>query len=151
MKYLLLPFTILIIFLLSYYGIYLAVIGIAFVFSLGLFLIIIGHLFLLTIIGFIFLGIPNLLNILLVLLYGSNRLSFILHSLAGLMGVICIFALFIYNPPTVTNGIDTSFIIIGMWQVSPVKTIILVPIFGGAILSLIWTTVVTPLLLMFEN
>ena len=151
MKYLLTPFTLLIMFLLSYFGIYLAVFGMALVFSLGWFLLIIGYLILLSAIGAIFSGIPTLLNVLIMVLYGTNRFLRIIHSLAGLFGVILIITFFIHNPPNVVSGTDSVFIISGMWQVSPFRTIILVPIFTGAILSIVWTTVAVPVLSLFEN
>lgn len=144
MKYILLPITIVLWYLTSYYGIYITVIGTAFIFSLSWLWWIIGYLFLMAALFGITISLPSLLKLLILKYYGMSWFSCIVHSLAGLVGLIQIIRLFVANPPELVIGNEPVFILKGMWEVAPIKTIIIVPPFLGFVVSLIWSNIISP-------
>jgi len=141
LKYVLIPLTMFLWYLTTYYGLYLAVIGMAFMFSLGWLWLIMGYLFLVGTIFGISNAIPGLLRILILKIYGINWFSCIVHSLAGVTGVVVFFGA---NPPELVIGDESYFIITGMWKISPVKTVFLASPFVGFVVSLLWSTIIFP-------
>ncbi len=151
MKYLLTPLTAILWYLTAYYGFYYGIILIVWMFNLSWIWIILGYPFL---IGFIFgltNGIPSFLRFLILRLYGINWFSVIVHSVAGLIGIIMIFIFFKDNPIEYVSGKKSESLLRGMWSSSPLKTIILFIPFIGLILSLIYSSTLAPILLKFEN
>jgi len=144
MKYLLTPLTMFLWYLTTYYGLYFAVIGVAFMFSLSWLWLIIGYLFLVGIIFGILNAIPGLLRILILKIYGINWFSCIVHSLTGVIGVFQIIRFFSANPPELVIGNESSFILTGMWEIAPVKTVFLAFPFVGLAMSLLWSTIIVP-------
>lgn len=143
MKYVLTPLTMFLWYLTAYYGLYLAVIAITFMFSLGWLWLIIGYLFLVGIIFGISNSIPGLLRFLILRIYGINWFSCIAHSLAGAVGV----GFFIVNLPLcvlVRAEGDEVFFLTGMWEIAPVKTAFLAFPFVGLVISLLWSTIIFP-------
>lgn len=144
MKYVLTPLTMFLLYLTTYYGLYFVVIGMTFMFSLSWLWLIMGYLFL----GIFFVclvhtsfrilsGIPfRILKI-----YGINWFSCIVHSLAGVIGVV----LFSLNLPELVIGDESYFILIGMWKIAPVKTVFLAFPFVGLAISLLWSTIAAPI------
>ena len=151
MKYILTPLTMFLWYLTTYYGLYLAVIGMTFMFSLDWLWLIIGYLFLVGIIFGISNGIPGLLRFLILRIYGINWFSCIVHSLAGVIGVVQIIRFYNGNPPVLVIGDKSSFILTGMWEIAPVKTAFLAFPFVGLIISLLWSTIVAPLYIKFSE
>jgi len=151
MKYLLLPATIFIWYLTTYYGIYFAIVLMSFMFSLSWIWLIIGFTFMIGIIFSLTNGIPGLLRVLILKLYGLNWFSVITHSIAGLIGVISIFYFFYSNPPELVSGNESVFMLKGMWSEAPIKTIILAFPFAGLILSLIWSTIIAPISMKIDS
>lgn len=87
MKYLLIPITLLLWYLTTYYGVYIALIGMALVFSLSWVWLIMGYIFLIGAVFGLSIGIPSLLRLLILKVYGINWFSCIVHSLAGVFGI----------------------------------------------------------------
>jgi hypothetical protein len=63
------------------------------------------------------------------------------HSLAGVIGVV----LFSLNLPELVIGDESYFILIGMWEIAPVKTVFLAFPFVGLAISLLWSTIAAPI------
>lgn len=143
MKYALTPLTMFLWYLTAYYGLYLAVLGMIFIFSLNWFWLIVGYLFLIGILFGISNAIPGLLRLLILKIYGINWFSCIVHSLAGAVGA----GFFIANLPLcvlVSVKGDEVFFLTGMWKIAPVKTAFLAFPFVGLVISLLWSTIIFP-------
>ena len=145
MKYVLTPLTMFLWYLTTYYGLYFAVIGMAFMFSLSWLWLIMGYLLLVGIIFGISNGIPGLLRFLILKIYGINWFSCIVHSLAGVIGIVQVIRFFSTNPPELVIGDESLFILTGMWQIAPVKTVFLAFPFVGLVMSLLWSTIIVPI------
>ena len=150
MKYLLTPITMLVWYLTTYYGIYFAIVLITFMFSLSWLWLIIGFTLIIGIIFALTNSIPGLLRVMILKLYGLNWFTVISHSIAGLVGVVSIFYFFNSNPPELVSGNESVFMLKGMWNEAPFKTIFLAFPFTGLILSLIWSTIITPISMKIE-
>jgi hypothetical protein len=151
MKYLLTPITMLVWYLTASYGIYFAIVLMTFMFSLSWLWLIIGFTFMIGIIFALTNSIPGLLRLLILKLYGLNWFTVISHSVAGLVGVISIFYFFNSNPPELVSGNESVFMLKGMWNEAPFKTIFLALPFTGLILSLIWSTIIAPISMKIEG
>ena len=151
MKYLLTPLTVLVWYLLSYYGIYLAVFLMGFMFSLNWIILIFGYLPLISIIFALTSSIPSILKTLILKGYGLNLFIVIIHSLAGLAGIFSVFYLFYSIPTSLNNGDNSTFMLKGMWQLAPFKTIMLVFPFTGLFISLIWSASIAPIYLKVKG
>ena len=147
MKYAWTPVTMFLWFLTTYYGLYFTVIGMAFVFSLNWLWLIMGYLFLIGVIFGITTAIPGLLRLLILKFYGINWFSCIVHSLAGVIGVVQVIHFFGGNRPELIIGNKSVFILTGMWQIAPVKTLFLAFPFIGLVMSLLWSTIILPIYL----
>ena len=145
MKYVLTPLTMFLWYLTTYYGLYFAVIGMAFMFSLSWLWLIMGYLLLVGIIFGISNGIPGLLRFLILKIYGINWFSCIVHSLAGVIGIVQVIRFFSTNPPELAIGDESLFILTGMWQIAPVKTVFHAFPFVGLVMSLLWSTIIVPI------
>ena len=147
MKYILIPLTMYLWYLTTYYGLYLAVLGMLFIVSLSWFWLLMGYLFLIGILFGISNAIPGLLRLLILKIYGINWFSCIVHSLAGAIGA----GFFIANPPVLVSG-DESFIFLTvMWEMAPFKTIFCAFPFAGIIISLLWSTIIIPVYIKFSG
>lgn len=144
MKYVWTPLTMFLWYLTTYYGLYFAVIGIAFMFSLSWLWLIMGYVFLVGTIFGISNEIPGLLRFLILKIYGITWFSCIVHSLAGVIGTIQIIRFFSANPPELVIGDESSFMLTGMWKTAPVKTVLLAFPFVGLVMSLLWSTIIVP-------
>lgn len=145
MKYILLPLSLFFWYLTTYYGIYIAVIGMLFIFSLSWLWIIIGYTFLIGLIFGISNGIPSLLRLLIIKSYGINWIICVLHSLAGVFGVFQIIRFYSTTPPELVIGDESFFILIGMWKIAPFKTVVLAFPFLGIVISLLWSNIIFPI------
>ena len=144
MKYILTPITMFLWYLTSYYGLSLVVFGMGYIVSLRWFWLIIGYLFLICILFAISNIISGLFRLLILKIYGINWFSCIVHSLAGLIGV----GLFVLNLPSyvlVSIKGDEVFFLTGMWEMAPLKTLLFAFPFAGIIISLLWSTMISPL------
>ena len=144
MKYVLTPLTVFLWYLTAYYGLYIAVIGMAFVFSLSWLWLIMGYIFLIGAVFGISNGIPGLLRFLILKVYGINWFSCIVHSFAGVVGVVRIIRFFSASSPELVIGDKSFFILTGMWEVAPFKTVFLAFPFVGLVISLLWSTIIAP-------
>ena len=145
MKYIFIPFTMFLWYLLSYYGLYISVIGMTFIFSLSWLWLIIGYLPLFAAVFWISNTIPSLLRIKILKIFGMNWITCILHSLAGVIGVVQIIRLYSATPPELVMGNESFFILTGMWKIAPLKTIFLAFPFLGLVISLLWASVIAPI------
>ena len=132
-------------YLTSYYGVYIAVIGMAFIFSLNWLWLIFGYLFLIGAVFGVSNGIPGLLRILILKIFGINWFCCIAHSLAGVVGLVQILRFFIANPPELVVGDESFFILTGMWKIAPFKTIFLAMPFLGLVISILGSNIVAPI------
>jgi hypothetical protein len=151
MKYLLIPLTIILWYLTAYYGFYFGIVLIVWMFNLSWIWIILGYPFL---IGFIFgitNGIPSLLRLLILRLFGINWFSVIVHSIAGLIGIIMIFIFFKNNPIESVSGNKSESLLSRMWNFSPIKTTVLIIPFFGLVISLLYSSILAPIILKFEK
>ena len=96
-KFILLPLTMILWYLTAFYGTYIAVIGVMFMFSLSWLWLIIGYLFFVGAVFGISNGLPSLLRFIILKYYGKNWFSSVLHSLAGIIGVVHIIQFFNEN------------------------------------------------------
>lgn len=150
MKYLLTPLTAILWYLTAYYGFYYAISLIVWMFNLSWIWIILGYPFLIGLIFGLTNGIPSLSRFLILRLFGLNWFSIIVHSIAGLIGIIMIFIFFKDNPIQSVSSDKSESLLSGMWSSSPLKTIILFVPFLGSIISLIYSSTLAPILLKFE-
>jgi len=150
MKYLLIPITMILWYLTAYYGFYYGIILMIWMFNLSWLWIILGYPFLIGLIFGLTNGIPSVLRILVLRLYGTNWFSVIVHSIAGLIGIIMIFTFFKNNPIEYVSGDKTESLLSGMWDSSPIKTIVLFIPFIGLIISLLFSTILAPILLKMK-
>jgi len=147
MKYLLIPFTMFLWYFTTCFGIGVVVAGMAFVFSLSWLWIMFGYLFLIGVVFAISNSIPSLMRLLILKIFGFNWVSCILHSLAGILGVVMMIQIYISSPPELVVEGKSVFLLSGMWDVAPFKTILIVPPFFGIVISLFWSTIIAPIYL----
>jgi predicted membrane protein len=144
MKYILTPITMFLWYLTSYYGLSLVIFGMVYIVALSWFWLIIGYLFLICILFAISNVIPGLFRLLILKIYGINWFSSIVHSLAGTIGV----GFFVLNLPScvlVSLEGDEVFFLTGMWEMAPLKTLLFAFPFAGIIISLLWSTMISPI------
>ncbi len=144
MKYFLLPLTMLVSYLIAFYGLYFGIIGLIYIFSFNWFWILIAYPFLVGILFGITYGIPNLLKFYILRIYDFKLIPNILHSIGGLIGIVEITIFFISKSSSNSSnqGLIDSF-----WEESPFKTIILALPAIGLIISIIYSAIIGPLLL----
>ncbi len=150
MKYILTPITMFLWYLTTYYGLYLVISGMVSIVSLSWFWLIIGYLFLIGILFTISNVIPGLLRLLILKIYGINWFSCIVHSLAGAIGA----GFFVLNLPLcvlVSLEGDEVFFLTGMWEMAPFKTLLFAFPFAGIIISLLWSTIISPIYIKFSG
>lgn len=150
MKYILTPITMFLWYLTTYYGLYLVILGMVSIVSLSWFWLIIGYLFLIGILFTISNVIPGLLRLLILKIYGINWFSCIVHSLAGAIGA----GFFVLNLPLcvlVSLEGDEVFFLTGMWEMAPFKTLLFAFPFAGIIISLLWSTIISPIYIKFSG
>lgn len=116
----------------------------SYLFSLSWFWLIFFYLFLVGIASAIVNVIPGLIRYVIVKFYGINWFACIVHSVAGLLGVIWFFIYFLNDPPVLVLGEERVFFIKGMWQISPIKTIFLLFPFIGFFMAVIYGNVFFP-------
>ena len=137
-------------YLTTYYGLFLVVLGMILIVSLGWFWLIIGYLLLIGVLFGISNAIPGLLRLLILKIYGINWFSCIVHSLSGVVGA----GVFILNLPLfvlVNVKGDEVFFLRGMWEMAPLKTILFAFPFAGIIISLLGSTIVVPIYLKLSG
>lgn len=133
MKYLLLPITMYINYLLAYYSVWLVLVAIGYIFNIGWFWLLFLGLIFLGIALFISNGLPSLIRFGLTYLYGNTWLSVILNSVAGIIGLVMAKDMFFAYE-------GNRFVLSVMWYVSKLKTIVLGLPFIGLIISLLWSS-----------
>lgn len=152
MKILATPLTSFLWYLTCYLGLYYGHVLIIWMFSLSLFWVIIGFAFLVGIISGLTAEIPSLLNqFILVKFYNRNKIAIVLHSIAGFIGIfLCYKLLYFDNPISMGGNSDDSWIGI-MWEISALKTFLVMIPYVALNLSLCFTSTISPLLLLKEN
>lgn len=132
-------------FLTSFYGIHIATIGMGFIFSLSWLWVIIGFPFLIVPIFWISHSIPSLLRVLFIKIYGVSWFCCIVHSLAGVVGVVGIIMFYRESPPVLVIGDESFFILRGMWKAAPFKTVFIATPFMGIVISILWSSIIAPI------
>jgi len=141
MKYLLAPITIYLWYLSTYYGLLLLAYLMIRCVLLSWFWIIIGLFPLYYITLLISSVIPGIFRYFILNFYGFTWIYSIVHSLAGLSGII----LFYFNIPSfVSSEGDELFFLTVLWKISPLKTIVLSFLFSIIVLSLTYSTIIFP-------
>ena len=103
--------------------------------------------------GFVYgiiIGIPELLKIIFIRLFKRNIIVMILHSLSGITGIILIFSLFIKHPPMLVGEEESAFLISGLWNIAPLKTIFIIIPFVFFVIGLFFSSIVAPVAIYFE-
>ena len=150
LKYLFLPITVLIWYLIGFYGIYFSIFAVGLIFKIKLIWIILFDTFIFGLVYGIIVGIPQLLEMMIMWGFRRNLLVLILHSLAGLLGVIHIIFFLIQRPPMLAGEKGEVFFIFGMWDIAPVKTIFIIFPSLFYVLGLIYSTIIAPVVTYFE-
>jgi hypothetical protein len=128
MKYLLLPFTLIVWFIVANFAIYLSIILAMYIFSFSWVWIILVGAFLYSILGGILIYIPNLVGDRIFKLFNNNRLILYLHAFFGIAGLYCGF-------------LEVKWIGVGIsvfWEESWFKTIVI----GLTCYSIIQTVII---------
>ena len=149
MRYILIPITMFLWFLTTYYGLCLAVFGMVYIVSLHWIWILIGYPFLIGILFGISNSIPALLRLLILKIYGINWFSCIVHSLAGALGAVNFFAKLPLWVLVNEQGTEVSFFTV-MWKMAPLKIIICTLPFAGIVISLLYSTIIFPISFKFK-
>ncbi len=137
-------------YLISYYGIYLILLTLIFMFSISWFWLIIGYNLLIALVYSIVFSLPLLLRMIILKMYRFNWVLILLHVAAGAFGLYHVFMNFYLNPPEIVIGNEPVFFITGMWDISPFRTILLALPFIGFLLGAIYSTVMAPLIMIFN-
>jgi len=151
MKYLLLPLTTFLWYLSAYFGFYYGVVLMIWMFNLSWIWIIIGFPF---IFGFSYgltNGIPTVFRYLVMKLYVLNWFTVIIHSIAGLLGIIMIIVFFKNNPIEYVSSSGNVSLLKGMWKTHPVKLVVLFIPFLSLIFSLMYSAIITPILMKVDE
>ena len=145
------PITMLICFLLPYYGLYYSMLIIIWMFSFNWILLLFGYSIFIGIITFFVSSLPAIFSFLILKLYKMNWFSVISHSFAGLLGVI-LFYYFIYQfPPELVSGNETTPILKGMWNQSWFKTLLLIFPFIGLQLGILYQSILGPIIIKLDD
>jgi len=155
MKYVLTPLTTFLWYLTAYYGLYFAVFGMAYMYTVSWFWLIMSGIFLMWPLWLMF-GLPFLMYLLLCRpliekIYGINWFSCIIHSLAGITGIVQVVRFFSANPPQLVIGDKSIFILAGMWEIAPFRTIFVACPFVVFTQFLLWLTIVHPIYIKFAG
>ncbi len=147
MRYLLLPFTLVLWFLVSYLSVYYGLFLTTWMFSLDwIWLLIVWTLFS-GLFSLVVHGLPGLFQVGVIELYKRNFAIITLHSIVGFMGFLYFYFL-IYNfPPALIADNNAVPLLSGMWAKSWLKTLILVPSYVYLHLSLLYFTFAYPIAL----
>lgn len=151
MKYLLTPFTLILWFLITYYGIYYSIIIMGVLFSLKWYWFILSYSILIGFTFGIIVEIPNLLRIYILKLFNFKWLFLIAHSLSGLLGVVLL--IYMFNEYDfahyVYQGEEIS-LFKSMWLTSKIKFIILFIPFSLVVISILYSSILIPVLTKLE-
>jgi hypothetical protein len=144
MKYLLLPFTILIYYLIAFYCIYLSTLLFSFLFNVNTIFLIYGYTFIL---GFIFLmsTFPYYFFVGIIKFYRLNWVLTILHLIAGSIGFFNAIYYFVNNPLLIMINGENIHFLKGMWIIAPIKSIVLIIPFACLYLSYLFSLIIVPL------
>ncbi|PSK81434.1 hypothetical protein [Prolixibacter denitrificans] len=148
LRYLLLPFTMIGWYLMSYYGVKLFVKLTMIAFEMlpgGIALMIIfGFLSMLAFvfIYFIAVGLPTLLDKLIRSLYGMKWFSVIAHCFMGFLGIYSILSEYAHHPPQMMDAQDNMQVMFlrYMWETAPIRTILVVLPFLALLIYFMYIT-----------
>jgi len=142
LKYLLVPFTMILWFTLTYYSLSLTFMGMIYLFTINFWIIFFFFFILISLLYGITVSFPALLKMGIMWIYGKSKTISILHALAGLIGIIN----FIY----MMLGFDLGGLIGSMWEESKLKFIMLFMPYIGMIFAVIWSNIITPFMYFYE-
>lgn len=143
MKNLLIPFTAVAWYFVTYLTLFGVFVSLPFMFSIGWFWLIILYSILIGIVS-LFYSFAAGASISILSLYKLSWVSCIIHSLIGLLAVIRFFIFYLENPATqVIKGVETELLSF-MWSESPLKTIMLLPVFLIIFIGIIYVMVINP-------
>jgi len=120
-------------------------------FNLSWLWLIIGYTFLIGIISFLVYTLPALINFLILKFYRLSWFSIIVHSIAGLFGIIYFYYFIYQNPPVMVSGNETTSLLKALWNQSWLKTIFLIIPFIGLQIGLIYQGIFSPISMKLEN
>ena len=144
MRYLLIPFSLLIQYAIVYYSTYYLIVASFVLFSLNWLWIIFGFGILTGLISFIFSVIPSLIQLLVTRIYKGNSLVLGFHSVASLLAIISLLHLFYEYPAMLVAGDNEIPIFRALWQAYPLKCLIIFPSIIGMLFSQIYGFVIGP-------
>jgi len=149
MKNLLIPFTSIAWYFVTYFTLFGVFISFPLMFSIGWFWLILLYSFMMGVVSLLY-SVAAGASISILHLYKLSWISCIIHSITGLLAVIRIIIFYLDNPPTqVHSGIETE-LLSYMWSESPLKTILLVPGFLITFIGIIYVMVINPIYIKIQ-
>lgn len=146
MKYLLLPVTFILWVLITYFGLYYATEGLVYMFLLDWIWLILSYPLLIILIFWLLVRILSLIRYMIFRLYGFNWFSCIVYSAAGISGFGFYMLAIAVDHPSLP-GYESVFLLQSMWDVSPLKTIVVIIPFAELFAGLFVSMVVSPIYL----
>ncbi len=151
LKYLLLPITLLLFYIISFYGVFFSILLMIWIFSLSWIWIILFSTFLFGIVYSLTNQIPTIFKLIVLKFYGVSWFIVIVHTISGILGLMEIGYRFYNNGLFLDIDDNSIFIFEAMWQESPFKLMFLAIPFIGILLSLIWSIVFAPIQFKIDN
>ena len=151
MKFLLTPITIIIWFLVTYLSIYYGLYLLVWMFSLHWLLLLILFTFLSGVLSFLVYTLPSLIQMLIIEFYNRNWFIVVIHSFTGLIAFAYFYLLLYEHPPALFDGVNAVPLLKGMWEQSWLKSFILVPTYIFLHFTLLYFTVINPIVLKFQS
>lgn len=142
LKYLLVPFTMIIWIALTYFSLAYTFMGMIFLFTINFWILFFFFFILIGLLYGITVSLPAILKMGIMWIYGKSKTISILHAIAGLIGIIN----FIYF----MLGFDLGGLIGSMWDESKLKFIMLFIPYIGVIVGVIWSNIITPFMYFEE-
>lgn len=146
LKYLLVPVTMLLWYMITYYSLLLGLKLMFWMFTLSWTWLFIVYFFLIGIVFGLVGEIPAIINHLILKIYNSNWLVIILHTIAGALGVYAFYYMLNMNPPTMENGVESLSLMEGLWKESKLKTILLSFTALGLLVQVVYVCVLHPII-----
>ncbi len=152
MRYLLIPITMVLWFIITYAFLFIVSRGVLAIFLLNwLWIMLIGS-FIGLAIAYSLKGIEFLIDKFILGFYRYNWVTIILHSIVALVVSIGFILHYIFEPYPMMNGEEgTELLFIQMWEGDLIGTLIFIPVLIGAILYISWIIVVSPIQLKMEE
>lgn len=136
MKYLLVPFTAIACFFITYLGLFYGTQLFLWMFNLNWFWFLVGFTFIIGIISSISVELPNLLlSFILLKFYKSKSTVNVIHAIASAIGIILYVKMIFFDSAVILDNYENVSLLMGMWKASWLKSILLLFPFIGLVLG----------------